>query len=232
MVAIKNTEFSSNDALAQAFDENIRKVIKKKNDIFFKKDVFDPSYITECPRKLIFRALHIDEDIDDKILSIKLNIESNLQKWLDLLDKCSKIRVLDNDVLVADGRLNLTSHLDFIISYKGAECEDLLGVKIVPFVFNSDDVSPLRKHIVDLMTCVWMADLKQGILVYDNIVSGEFKTFHVKVHDPIINAVKSKCEKLVCHQILGTLPQRPYKSAQEIECRKCGFSKVYWQTKI
>ena len=85
-----------------------------------------------------------------------------------------------------------------------------------------------KKHVVELMLQMWMAEKEHGALIYENRDSLEWEIFHVTPFPPLLRDAKNKCAEMLEYKMQGTLPSRPYKDKSSNECTKCNFLDNCW----
>ncbi len=79
------------------------------------------------------------------------------------------------------------------------------------------------------MINMWLSEIQNAILLYENKDTGDFSAYHVIPYVQIIEACKRKCLKMVGLKMKGELPERPYKNNEEKECQICEFQKKCWE---
>jgi hypothetical protein len=130
--------------------------------------------------------------------------------------------------MVADCNFNIMGHVDAIINVSdiNAVCqikpvceEDFIKVK---------DKGAFKKHVIETLVYMWLAELNDGILIYDNQNNNEYLVFHIEPYPAIIKSVKEKCFDLIKKRTIEQIPDRPYKEVSK-ECLECQFSKKCWK---
>jgi len=192
--------------------------------------VFDPSHVTECPRRMIYRA---NGCVSEKNISYSL-IHNRMfikKKWLDFLESCRSIKVIDRNVVTADCHYNISGKADAVL-----KIGDRVYVSQIHPVSHDEFVQlkkngAFKKHVVELILYIWLTELKDGLLLYENQNTNDHMIFHVKQYEPIIRSVRKKCLKLMEDKIHGIVPPKPYESIDSNECVSCEFTKICWQEK-
>jgi hypothetical protein len=215
-----NKFIRKDDEFKQLFlDEN------KKRSSNFHQGSLDPRYITQCKRRQAYRFFGEKKEGDKLYFDICHHL-AIVDKWVNYFKDCKKTHVVEEHAIVADSELNLKGIADVLIQYE----EIIHGVNIRSV--NSETFSKIqekggrRKDVIDLMACIWMAEVPFGILIYENNESQEIEVFEVKKSDLIINEVQDICRELVPYQLRGNLPNRDYKDSTSAECSVCEYRNV------
>jgi len=211
--------------------EMLEDIIRKENDrrsIPVIDSSFDPSRITECGRRMIYRSIGTPHRKSHVSYIDDLTYKSTVNRWLDILIHCLNIRVLGKDIVTADSKYNITANVNALISFNN----DVYVTQIKP-VSNNDfnkilKTGALKKDVVEITIYLWLMELTDGLLLYSNNESNDFTVIHVEPYTPIITAIKSKCETMMRNKINGALPERPYKDESSPECKCCEFKNECW----
>ena len=222
----KAIKFVRTDEISSLFDSLIRQEDRENCHNFY-VSVFDPSHLTECPRRIIYRA----QGCNPESFSY-LNTMGELfarKKWLEYLGKCKSIKVVDKNIVAADCHYNISGNVDAVLNI--GDCNYV--AKIQP-VNNSDfkqieEKGAIKKHVVELIVYMWLTELRDGLLLYENQNTYKYTVFHVKPYAPVIKSVIKKCSGLMESKIQGVIPVRPYKTKDANECKVCEFSKKCWR---
>jgi hypothetical protein len=213
--------YSRKDEITEVLDAEIKNEIKRRKIPFY-YGIFTPSRLTECDRRILYRANGevIEENrlIEDFLLN--RNEEYVKNKWIDFFSNSIKIKLLEKKLVVADCNYNIAGTLDCIIKKGNAEFVVLI---------KKQDGEPRRKDVIELMVYLWLAEKSHGVLIYDSNNSNKFILYHVKIFEPIIIAISNKCKKLIETKMKGELPDRPYKNEKNNECFECEFKLKCWQ---
>jgi hypothetical protein len=213
------------DEFKQLFlDEN------EKRSLEIRSGSFDPRHITQCRRRIMYRAMSKEKSFDN------LYFENSHQraianKWIGYLKACHKTHLFEPHAIVADAELNLKGVVDALVKY-----EDVFHAINVRPVNNEtfqqiQEKGCLRKDAVDLIVCMWMAEVPFGILIYENNDNQEIETFEISKNDLVIQQVKSKCKELIPYQLKGNLPNRDYKDSDSKECKACEYRDICFNKK-
>lgn len=190
---------------------------------------FDPIHITECPRRILYRSTGTGHNLHLTYLQ-RLSKEACKDKWISLFDKSLKVKLVDQDIVVADSKYNITGKVDAIISFG----DDIFATKIKSVCeesfINIQETGALKKDVVELILDLWLLEIRDGLIIYDNN-NGGYVTFHVEPYEPIIKTIKRKCGELMRQSISGDLPDRPYDDSSSGECHICEFNQKCWSTK-
>ena len=208
-------------------------IIKEENKEYFHKypvSVFDPSRVTECPRRIIYRANGCVPENSASCPLIRHELFTK-KKWLEYFEKCKSIKIVDKNVVAADCHYNISGTVDAILNIK--DC--IYVIKIQPV--NQEDFVQIhkkgafKKHVVELIIYIWLTELRDGLLLYENKNDNDYIIFHVKQYEPIIKSVIKKCLELMENKICGIIPLRPYKTKESNECIACEFLRKCWEDK-
>ena len=186
---------------------------------------FDPAELTECPRKLFYKATGPHHGAT----YFSQNTQSFVrEKWLSYFDKCSRIRVAKKHIVATDRNYNISGYADAVI-----EIGEYLAVITIKGVEASiyeiiKEQTARKKDIVELMIYSWLLEIKDGILIYENLNNQEYIIFHIIPYRPIIESIKKKCLDLFCMKSKLVEPERPYKTKASKECKKCQFNIKCW----
>jgi len=211
--------------------ENIDNVLKRRNFEII-GEVYNTRNITECDRRILYRAYGVKSDgIKSEIEFSKNDIFSEnaiKEKWLTIFEDILNVKVRETFITASDCNYNLIGEID------GA---GVIGNKPVIFMIrkvNHEEFENIskneinRKDKVDILAKMWMIEVKHGILLYEDGNTNDYQLFHVTPYEPIIQSVCTKCKRLEDHRILGKLPDRPYKDALGTECLSCEFKLKCW----
>ncbi len=193
------------------------------------KTTFSPDIITECPRKLIYGVMGNNKQNES---TFYLKISSDIytkKKWIEYFSKFKSIKLLESNLVAADCNYNMSGMIDAVIS-----------VDDVPFVVKIFPVSEERfltirskgaskKDVIEVLIYMWLAELKHGLVIYENENTHKYEVFDVEPYKPIIIAVKNKCLMLSECKIKGEIPEKPYKTKTAKECRSCSFLNKCWR---
>ena len=200
--------------------ENLRRTVPSVNS------TFDPARLTECPRRLLYRCNGTDHSPLKSYLDLQSDI-SIKNKWIKIFGSSHKIKVQDK-VVVADATFNITGSPDivFVRDY---------GVYLGQIKPVSNEVfkriiltGSLKKDVVETIIYIWLMEIKDGFLLYDNKDNGGYLVVHVLPYKPIIKTVKEICKRLISQKIDGILPERRYKFCDANECQVCEFKDKCW----
>jgi CRISPR/Cas system-associated exonuclease Cas4 (RecB family) len=208
------------DKSAKTIEECLQKEMEAGiNDLNL--EVFYSSDVTKCDRRIIYKAIGTSHDIN---MNEKIHEEYIVKKWVSIFNNIKGVEVVDTGTIVADHNYNLTETIHCVINVDGA-------VAVIMIKEVSDELfkkGASRNHIVDLMSQLWMAEVNDGFLIYDNKDSRDFTVYHVIPNVSILNTVREKCSDLISYKISGILPERKYKDSKGDECSSCEFRKMCW----
>jgi hypothetical protein len=212
--------FVKKDKFSTFLKEGVDKVIQNSyNDI--DSEVIDSSEVTQCDRRIYYKLINGSVT---KTHSVSMHKETLITKWISILAQIKGLKIMEYSTMVADHNYSLVSTVDMI-----GKMEDLpVVIKLIEVkneTFQNDKA--VRKHVVDVMSQMWMAEVSDGFLIYENMLSKEFNIFHILQNVSVLNAVKSKMKSLQEKKMLGILPDRKYETLST-ECSECCFKDKCW----
>lgn len=226
MTKLKNTSFIKRDNITSKIEEIILSETSNKN--LGIRTNFCPDSITECPRKLIYMVMGDGKNVNIDYLKLTSDIYSK-KKWIEYFSKFKAIKLLETNLVVADCNYNISGILDAVINMEGK----ILAVKIFPVSSQKfatiKENGASKKNIIEVLVYMWLAEVKDGLAIYENKDTHEYITYHIEPYKPIISAVKEKCLLLSEYKIKGNIPNRPYKESGSNECSNCEFLNKCWR---
>jgi CRISPR/Cas system-associated exonuclease Cas4 (RecB family) len=186
---------------------------------------FDPSELTQCPRRLLYK---VNGEYEGCLKGEDRKRNFTVSKWLDAIKKCRKMRLMKERACVSDCNYNIVGYLDAVV-----EVSDRLAAVKVQGVSHSDfkDIQrkgAKRKQVVEVMAYIWMTEINDGLLIYEDETNDEFTVFHIVHYEPIVQSIQRKCLTMLKYQQEGRLPSRPYKTNDGGECKSCEFNRSCW----
>ena len=227
-----SNDFCTKDKVTTFCSDLIDTEIKRRN-FQASGEVFNPCEITQCDRRILFRTKGYPEEF-----TVKQKVDGWLQqqthnackdKWLNFFSYSIKANTIERDVTRADINYNLYGVLDAVM--KIGDLPIVLMIKPVYDRIFQKVVAEgaIRKHVVEQMVKMWLAEIPHGLILYDNLETGAYTLFHVTPFKPLLEAIRKKCTKLNLVRLKGGLAQRAYK-AKALECSVCEFNKRCWET--
>lgn len=208
--------------------DNVSTFFKNKVDLLVKSgynsldnEIIFTNDITQCDRRLFYKV----SDQYSKSYLVKMHNEALSKKWRAYLEKVKGVDVLATNFTVADHNCGLTGIVNLIIS--ASDKKILVMIKEVDNdFFNSKRT--VRKHIVDIMSQMWLAEIDDGLLIYENVETKEFSMYHILTHPSVLMSVDKKAKDIQRQKVLGVLPERKYDSKTSSECVSCEFKEKCW----
>ncbi|MEI7943133.1 MAG: hypothetical protein WCH76_08265 [Candidatus Riflemargulisbacteria bacterium] len=215
------------DAVSSRLETLMQQYAEKKSIISFSNS-FNADTITECPRRLVYRAMGGSTSLDaNKFLKDRAAFFCN-NKWYEYLSECKSIRLIDTNLSVADCNYNIVSNVDVVLRID----ENIYAVKIESVdsanYQNVQKTGAFKKHVVAVMVEMWLAEINNGLLIYENKDNNNFVVFHIEPYSPMIKSIAKKCEMMFDCKISGILPEKPYKEKKSNECTVCEFKDRCW----
>jgi len=200
-----------------------------KRSMFFPTSNFDPSHLTECPRRIIYRVNNITPDFYRESYLDMMSGLFGKKKWIDMMEKFKNLKIVDKNVVAADCHYNISGNIDVILNIE----EKIYVTKIQCIDQNQFDQivmkGAIKKHVIEIIVYLWLTEINDGILLYDNQNTNQYKIFHIKAYSPIIKSITKKCLRLIDFKMNGKIPERPYESSGSSECSQCEFFKTCWK---
>ena len=222
--------FVKKDDLTKDLHGVIKDEIKRRN--FAKNnEIYTPVQITECPRRIIYRAR--GTKVDQNYSYVEETAREYIKnKWIAFFDSLNGIKIADRDIVAADCNYNLTGKIDAIL-----KINDCLFVLLIKSLSEKDyskvnEDGAIKRHVIEIMLLMWLSEVKHGILLYENKNTQDYNIFHVLPYKAIITSAKNKCLKLLGNQMKGTIPPRFYDDDSARECTICEYKSVCWEIKV
>jgi len=200
-----------------------------EKSILYSVTSFDPSRITECPRRIIYVVNGVVSPSHYKSYLEIMDRVFSKQKWMEIFSKSKGIKVVEKNVVSADCHYNISGNIDAILNM-GGKLYVLKTQRIDAEQFSQiESKGAFKKHVIELMIYLWLTEVNDGMLLYDNV--NQYRVFHIKYYSPVIQSITSKCLKLIDYKMKGEIPDRPYKNEKSLECVQCEFRKTCWREK-
>lgn len=217
--------------------DNLSNVIEDKVRLYshgpYIQDIsrtFHPDEITECGRKLCYKINGSKYKLPYSNIEYNAIMEAKA-RWIYILRHTEGIKVIDWGVLASDCNYNMLTKVDCVIQV--SDMEDLQIAVLIKSVESGefDNVKKngaTRKDIVRIMTDMWLIELANGVIIYENRNNFDFMIYRVVPHNAVMNSIKDKAKELFSYKVRGSVPPRPYKSSIAKECQSCEFFKPCW----
>jgi hypothetical protein len=211
------------------------------NNIFYKKDKFcdliskrveslgdydsfsdsvDSNDVPKCDRRIHY-VVSGGRD-SESFLRDRFEYFSS-KKWADIFGNFDFFEVLGENRIFADQNYGVSARVDFFGKFKGYPT-----VVIVKSSHSKID-RPTRPHVVDCLTKMWLAEVNNCFLIYDDVFNFNFSVFRVLPNKVLIGSIKEKLRRIKSDKLKGNLPDRKYSSPDSRECLGCGFKKKCWE---
>lgn len=221
--------FVKKDQFSNEFDVKVKKYLS--TPVFEVRSTISPEHITECSRRIFYRCTGTKPEkvINTNSSMIKRKV-SRSGSLFSAGIKVVKARSSDSEenIVVSDYNYNIVGELDCVITIN----EKLLATKIYSVDKETfEDIKTRgasRKNVIAIMVYMWMIELNDGLLVYENSDDYTCESFHITPHKPIIKSVVQKCKKISDSIMGGTIPDRSYDEKTSIECGSCEFLLKCW----
>ena len=223
----RSPAFIKKDSFSGNFEAIIRAEITNRSKISPVMTSLNPSNITECPRKLAYQIMENRTNKVSDYLSLSSDIFTK-KKWMEYFRKFKGIKLVEENLTASECNCNISGVLDAVIQI------DDINIATQIFVVRSDEFleiqkeGALKRHVIEVLIYMWLTELKNGLLIYENSNTHEYLSFHIEPYKPIITSVQKKCLLLMEGKIRGQLPEQPYKNRNGNECKKCEYLKTCW----
>jgi hypothetical protein len=219
---MQEDKIASRDTLSELFESTINE-LDKKSKKFNPISFINPSTVTECPRRLTYRLLATEEEKKTSYLS-NLHDVFIRKKWVDFFRKCNRVKVLAEDVPAADCHYNLNGKADVVIRFEDNQFVVQIHSVSNETWLNIQEKGAHRKDVIEAIIYLWLLEITDALILYENKDTGEYCVFHAQQYQPIIEAVRKKCLVLMEHKEKGGLCNKPNKYTQaSIECKFCEY---------
>jgi len=221
-------KFVTEDTLSNSFTELLDKEFKRKSTPE-SRSIFCPSSMTECDRRLMYRVYDLKSDIPSHCFKYESTQVSIKDRWLHYFDVFRGIKILEENYRVADGYLNMNGIIDAVISFDDSPvAAKIYGLDNTNFE-KIKEKGAFKKHVVDMILNLWMSDINDGILIYENKNNQDYVVLHVTPYQPIVESMKKKCLDLLQYKMQGLIPQRCYDNNDSKECKVCEYKTKCWK---
>ena len=201
--------------------EDLCKEINSKKEIV-PPSSFDINMIHKCSRQQILRTRG---ETRKKETNESLHVMAIKGKWANVFRSCKRTRVVKAGAILADANSNITATSDVIIEFKdNIYIVDVkpVGHKLFTKVKHN---GPMGKDVITIQAYIWLSELKNGIIIYEDIGNQDYEIFLVRKNQPMINAIETKLNKLTSFQVSGVIPNIP-EDINEYECDSCEYNKT------
>lgn len=214
-------KFVIKDQFTNYFENSLDKALSSGyNDL--QTGVVNSEDITKCDRRIYYSVTSLDFP---KNKNLKIHNDFLVFKWVKILGKIENIKVLETNYVVADHNYDFVSKIDIIANI--LEQRAILMVKEVSEDKFKEGVAS-RTHAVDLMSQMWLSEVNDGFLIYENVITKGYSIFHILPNFSVLNAVKVKLKDIQQKKMSGILPERKYDKPDANECQVCKFRDKCW----
>lgn len=214
--------FVLNDEITEDLEKRINFLLEpNKNDIL--SELFFSEDIAKCDRRVYYKSTTLSivknrRELYDRNFLIK--------KWSFIIRKLSGIEVLEEFYEVSDHNYNYTSTVDIVAKIN--DCNVVIMIQEVDNdLFNRKNV--LRHHVLQVMSQMWLIEVNDGLILYENKDTKEFTFYHIIPNKSVISAIKAKLKLIFQQKQMGILPERKYTLETSKECQECEFKKICWK---
>jgi len=191
---------------------------------FLRKKIFSNSFIHsrelhQCSRLIIYRKLCNNNFAIDKHHLAMDEVVKNM--WINALLDNDNFDVMERDIYINDSSINLSCLIDCKIRILQEPCAFLFRSIRDGDTGTEEKNRPLMKDVIDLMCCLMLSQLYDGILIYQNIKP---EIFHIKRSQKIIDGIVEKCKKINKFLLEKNIPNLCKNSAKQPCLNECGGS--------
>lgn len=225
--------FIRRDEISGFIEGSLRMITTERIEYDLTK-TFRPDELIGCGRKTLYRK-ETKQGSNSWIKTPKyMECEHDYSakcRWITILTQCSDIKVLDSWTIANDMKYNMVTKIDCIIEIPSKnDLQNVVYIRSIP----SSDYEYIRKNgatrsdTIRVMIDMWLVELVNGIILYEDRNTLDFMVMRVIPQDAIINGIKAKAKELYDHMISSTIPSRPYKTNKAKECQECEFLERCW----
>lgn len=84
------------------------------------------------------------------------------------------------------------------------------------------------KYKIQITIYMWLLDIKQGIILYENKDNQEIKEIYVERDENIVNSIKKTAKDLLEILKQNKIPKRKYDKKTDYSCRYCDYARRCW----
>lgn len=218
--------FVRKDDFTELFESRVKEHLRSSN-LNSVVSTFDPSHLTECPRRIIYRTTSVVKTKTDLTSNTLDELDSHY--FFNSIIRSSGTKIISENISASDCNYNIVGKLDYVLNLNG----ETFATKF--YVVGDDDFrnvlkkGAVRKDVIEIMVYMWMVELNNGLIFYWNRSDNQITSFHIKPFKPIIKSVVDKCKFLLEYELKGTMPDRTYKTRSSNECKQCEFESVCWE---
>jgi CRISPR/Cas system-associated exonuclease Cas4 (RecB family) len=217
MKNIKDNVFFKRTDVSESIEKSIKNEFLCRN-FYFNMESFNSNQLTECPRKLSYQVkFKTDTNPPWETFSNNLGRKHFIDKWEEILTKNKSIKIVAKNILTSDANYNLRGEIDFVIRFD--------DTNYITKIYNENIE---RKHILDITLCMWMEEKNNGLIILDNIENQDIKVFQVMPKQNLVKASKDKLNYLNSFNFKNEVPERPYETKNNLECKSCIFNNKCW----
>ena len=184
---------------------------------------FKAEHIHECSRRLIHRARGEKPASNSYMSDLGLSCFKN--KWLSIFEKIPDINLIASWVDCCDQKRNIVSVVDCIVEFE----EIKYCVNFIPMgdkLYKQTKKDGFIKRDVVKITCdMWMTEIYNGIILYENTITGEYSIFRINFVKDVAKEIIKKCDDLLLCFLYDKLPD---KIEDRTQCRVCEFNHKCW----
>ena len=88
-----------------------------KRSMASKGTVFKPNQITQCPRRIFYRTQGVEQSLDNSFAE-ECHLAALSKKWAEYFTKCTEVKLIDKDILVAHAQYNISGVINSYIEFQ------------------------------------------------------------------------------------------------------------------
>lgn len=206
----------------------IKKVEKKRRNLSGNLESFKPEQSTICDRRILYSVLSYKADEETKQEDDRRSIAFN--RWSGIFCNDENVNILQSDVEVSDIHYNVSGKVDLVLHFENFNKNSICMIRCVNGKDFQDIVEkgPFKKDVITDMVYMWLSEIPNAIMIYENMDEEKFEIFNIVPYNPIIQAARTKFKELMTYKINGKLKDRPYKDQNNRECLSCEFKSLCW----
>ena len=208
----------------QHISDALREDSLSRSNVHF-SSIISPDNITECPRRMYYRVKATENTKENSFLEM-VREHFIAERWAYYFSKCKKFILVDKKIHVSHSEYNIGGTIDAYVEFD--DCRYMVKVKpLSEDEFQTiKEKGPKRRHVIEAIIYLWLSEVEDGLLIYENNNSQDYIIYTFESYEPILRSVKDKCKSLIRSQISGVIPPRIIGSNAKKECKVCEYNGV------
>ena len=208
-------------------------------DRYAKKHTFSPSTVGYgygmCPRYwfIAFNGCEFEDNFDAIAIANMENGKQAHERIQTLLEGAGLAKELEREILCNDPPIR--GFADMIVDWYGTEIiGELKTVRDEVFAARQTSMAPTTSHLIQLLLYMWVENLDEGFLMYENKNTQELLLIPVHMNEKNIAKIDGLfiwLQEVYDNFKDGGLPMRPFKKTSSA-CKYCPIRKHCWDSEV